>query len=399
MKKFTIILFFLVTMIVNLPVLIWAGAYSPCVLSSEKNPVFGDYNDADPVVGATPFETVNVGFTPMFHSIDVITSAQSIALGESFVANPHGINAFKSNPAALIGIDGLNIYYNHRPMGCNGILENAYYYSLGLIFDASIGKFGIDYSRLDYGSPIDTRTIYMPNVQLEEMYDHTFTISTAFNLYRGIIAGANLKYYNSVTNYAGDVADPETNGAIVADLGILYKMIGFASDESINDYFRFGLSLQNYGTKYQINDSDFELPRYFRAGFSYELTNFQDQGREFHRLLLTAEYKRHLNPNEYYDDERNYGGIGFDYRLIEIFSLRVGALIQPYDNIYGQKNKLSMRYGFGINLPFRKLGFKSPLTLSFDYANIPLNKISYLEFNKDNLSVLTFVLKYEKSLF
>jgi len=374
----------------------------------EQDAVLGGFCAAG-LYNTEPFEYVTTTLTEGIYSFDVISNAQSVALGESFVANPDALAAFKNNPAALIGIEGLNLYYNRRPMDWNSSLEGAHYYSLGLLFDGSIGKFGIDYSR--YSMDVTNgRTIYMPEgySRLIELYNHTITVASAIHLYRGIIAGVNLKYFNFGENYEDEEPEPkqERNGAFVCDIGVLYEVRGFADEQSVKDRFRFGLSFQNYGTDYetgytgQEEFSSVELPRYFRFGFSYKLTNYLRPDREFFGLMITGEYRKFLNPGKYDEGETDYGGIGFDFSFFEVISCRIGGIIQPDRNIYGYNDRLMMRYGFGINLPFERLNYKYPLTLSFEYANIPLYEPDiYFGLDRDSFSVYTVVLKYEDAVF
>lgn len=180
----------------------------------------------------------------------------------------------------------------------------------------------------------------------------------------------------------------------MADAGLLYAIDGPIQKAGIGDKIYFGTVLQNYGTDYIIKNSNTEyydkVPRYFKLGMCYTL-NIEDDETSLFRFVFTAEYKNNVNRPGYLKD---YWGMGFESTFFDMLSLRMGGITRPHSSIYGQRGNMAMRYGAGLNIPFRKLGLNSPLSLAFDYAVIPLFIVDYYSQEKHNLSAFNLYLKY-----
>jgi hypothetical protein len=99
---------------------------------------------------------------------------------------------------------------------------------------------------------------------------------------------------------------------------------------------------------------------------------------------------------------RSYWGVGVETTVFEFLSLRGGASFVPFTGFDGERDRPAYRYGFGLNLPLRKLGSGIPLIISFNYAVEPLNQIvnpalaGFTE--KSSLPSFSFDLHYEANL-
>ena len=81
-------------------------------------------------------------------SADQITDARSIALGESFVANPLSPYSFAFNPSNLSQINDIAVFYNKRSMNWQDYDDSdVYYTSLGAVVPLSIGNIAFTYSK------------------------------------------------------------------------------------------------------------------------------------------------------------------------------------------------------------------------------------------------------------
>lgn len=347
--------------------------------------------------GDQPFsfeQTLDEGY----FSFDLVTSAAGAALGEAYAASPYGYESFRINPANLAGTEGVEVYYNFRAAALR-LSDDAYCYSMGLSMNASLLKLGFDFSRylfkVDEGS-----TLYNPQPGPWESYNHTITASAAIDIYGGLTGGASFKYFNMGTDYSGSVPDQNGKGAWFGDIGILYQSDGIIARELTTDSFSLGLALQNLGTEFESYAGyKYNMPRYLRAGASYRITTNRSNKQEFLRFTFTCEYRRFLNPDRFQEGETDYGNLGMEFRFLEALSLRFGGITKPYNSIYGDKNDLMLRWGLGYKFSLKRWYPNAPVNLSLDYAYIPLDLRDLSDNENDNLSVYTFYLNYEKSLF
>ena len=324
-------------------------------------------------------------------SLDIVTDASSLALGEALVANKFFSYSFFSNPAALQNQKGVNIFYNYRSLNWSNYFGNAFYFSAGAQSSTSIGNIGISINQLYFEKE-------------KTSYDRVFILTYSRTLVDNIMIGINAKLFNR--NFSvPPPAQFETTPALIFDLGLIYNVGKIISEEKFSDDLNLGLSIQNFGTDYRetvMNQEDyFVLPRYLRFGFSYKANFFCNQENESNLdLLVTTEYRNLLNAPKYMNDSRDNWGVGFEALFFKVFSLRYGGIISPSTDIFSERGKFISRYGFGFQLPFEKLGLKIPITIKFDYTPLQVQKAALQGFQNNNtLNNFTLLFSYNKDLF
>jgi|WetSurMetagenome_2_1015567.scaffolds.fasta_scaffold83979_2 hypothetical protein len=80
-----------------------------------------------------------------------------------------------------------------------------------------------------------------------------------------------------------------------------------------------------------------------------------------------------------------------------MISLRVGSVSNAHSTQYGERNKLILRFGAGINVPLNYIIKNFPVSLQLDYANIPVNTKYFgdgFELTNKNLTAYTIQLSY-----
>lgn len=338
------------------------------------------------------------------YSFEIITDPKCVAMGESFVANTNGIGSIQNNPATLIGVEELNFYYNYRSINWTDALEDMSYFSFGSALKTSFGILGLSYHRNNYGEILLT-TPETPNGNgLVKSYEHTFAITFSNMITDELAYGINVKKTAYILDVIRGAINPgNTHFPLTVDFGFIYKMNGFYSEDYITDKINFGLSFQNinkdlydefWGEQPRDNERILSsFPFYMRLGTAY----FLDFNNDFpFQYTFTFEYKRALN--DYRNkDERDFWGAGMEATFYNLLSLRFGGIVNPYTSIYGDKGIISARYGLGINLPLKRLGLDSPLTLSLNYAVIPLKDfrgIFYFEQTRHSLDAFNIQLNY-----
>lgn len=350
-----------------------------------------------------------------FSSLDVNMDARSIAMGESFVANPNGLVAADDNPATLISQKGLSVFYNRRNTTLTKEFDELFFYSGGAALQTTYGNFSFiyKYSKNKVGLPPG---IECPIFEFNNYHDYIVMISYANNLIKDLSIGFNVKTYSNKTepnkiNYI----EAESNNPILFDIGVLYQADGFINSSGINDKYNLGASLLNYGTDYKekvhsyvSSKQDYiitKLPRLLKLAFAYQLNISSFSKSNFLKLLFTGEYSNLLN-SYYYSyntlfyiyrknvtSQKDFWGAGFEATVMDILSLRIGGTAYPFDNYYGFKGDFGLRYGAGINLPFSLIVDNFPLHICFDYA-VMITK------DKDNpLDAFNLSMNYENPFF
>ena len=335
-------------------------------------------------------------------SLDIVTDATGIAMGESSVANPENQAAYFENPAAIPINTGMQIFYNYRSHNWMALAENMKYFSAGGCITTSIGNFGFAYNQFSSGqiatSPTD------PQINTEDV-NRTFILSYSNLILKNLYAGGSVKLFNRSLSSNGSSYSVTSNNAYLFDAGILYMTNGFFTAEKIKDKFNAGASLQNFGSDYKEEYKAFvtetmtqKLPRFLRIGFAYQLNTIVGQRLQANvDFLLIGEYKRLLNPGDSEQNDVNYWGAGIEATLLKIVSLRLGGVASPENSILWDKGKFNLRYGIGLNFPLAVLGLSHPVTIKFDYAVMPINQTS---FDKSQKSLYAFgvSLVYGKSV-
>jgi len=336
-------------------------------------------------------------------SLDIVTDMASIALGESFVANRNSSSSFFENPSALPDDRETRLFFDYRSQAWSPITDNMKYFSFGITNSNSLGNFGFSYNQYTSGDIVTTAE---PIKQTTNDNNRTFILSYSNNLFENLRLGFSAKLFNRSLTSAGMNYSVTSNDAFLFDLGILYGRKGFFNSSSTRDNISFGMSFQNFGTKFTIESTtllltekeNVRLPRYLRLGFAYELNTVpsRSSGATLD-FLLTGEYKSLLNPAEQEKDDVDYWSAGIEAMLFKIISLRLGGVSSPEYNILFDRAKFNLRYGIGLNFPLAVLGLGYPLYIKFDYASIPINHIS-IEGAKNSLYAFGVSLVYNSKM-
>jgi len=276
-------------------------------------------------------------------------------MGESFVALPANPSALMYNPAGLAGLSGIHLSYSQRS-------QIGEYHSTLRSFNAAVvtpfGVFAAQFNHDYYGVlPI---TLSNDGLSPVSAYDYDIGIGYAVGLGRGFSIGGAAKYFES----RGLTPDPLTGYALSStsmpaklyDIGLMYTFRRFHSQATVEDSLTIGMSYQNIGTggnrSYpggHIPELDMQegMPQYFRAGLSYALKVVPRASGEVSpfEAVVSGEYRsaQNLGPDRW--------GLGMEFTIDEILSLRAGGLFQ------NSAEPGHMRYGAGVRLPFRSLGF------------------------------------------
>ena len=330
-------------------------------------------------------------------SLDEATSARSIALGETSVADPYNTTSFIFNPAALFNNTGVDLSFSNRSDGWNSGLKDRHYYSFAFSYNNGIG---FVYNRFHSG------TLTFPGSE-SKSYNTTIGFYFARSIFHNLNAGIGVKTFSKNTEQTGDYAFQYENKLnILVDAGLFYKY-SLPGTDRFNHAINLGLSAQNFGNDYKekMKDSDedyyiIKLPRYLMMGFSYSASIKDFRHKPMIDILLTGEYKDLLNPANSDKANSDYYGIGCELKFIDMIALRVGWVNSPEDNVLFDRKKFKANYGGGINLALSRFGSRIPIVLNFDYTLIPVNQITIINFDggseqsKSKLSAFSLGLKY-----
>lgn len=341
-----------------------------------------------------------------YNSLNTLVDAHSISMGESFVALSNSSSGSFYNPATLNNIEGITTSFNKIYLDWMDWANGMYFFSLNGAVHTPYGTIGLFYNRFDIPSS-EVRDENNSPVGKTHYYDHTYGIGYAKEIIPNLSTGISLKTYNFILERTPSIPNlsqnKTTSQPFLLDVGILYELQIFpASDNFINE-LSLGLSFQNFGTDYRINEKYQRLPHYARLGFSYVfiVNKKNEESLTPFRYTLTGQYCNHLNAWKTMRDAIDYWGTGMEVTFYEIVSLRMGGYAQPHSSIYGEKGLPSFRYGFGLNAPLRAIGIDTPIVIVFDFAMIPLSETDHWSYYhpKKNLTAFSFELRYEEDLF
>lgn len=327
-------------------------------------------------------QTTYTDISFMYTSLDIPTSPDNIAMGESFVANKNSARSFFVNPAALSDSKRITAFYDYRSMAWNSLLSNANYISAGLAISSPGGNYGFSTSQFSSGFLQSGATDQ--NKTLDKNKTLTFSYSRRF--LNNLSFGLSFKVFNRIQTSTGQPkSEIVSDNSYLFDFGALYEFNPIINSEHAVDKLNVGFSIQNFGTKYTeefrqlfVEKTDRKLPRYLRAGFAYGIDLELGEKSQFNiDLLFTGEYKRHVNPAPYENGKVDYYGIGFESTFLRVFSLRIGGYSSPLENILYKKNELNIRYGAGLKIPASVVGLTYPVTLNFDFALIPIQQYNF----------------------
>ena len=351
---------------------------------------------------------IYLGFLDL-SSLTVSSEAADVAMGESYTAYPYGISAFTHNPATLMGTSGANLFYFYRDNEAIDFLDQSQYNTYGASISTSLGNFGVSYQKFSLGRITVTTITNLAGYSQVEFIDETLDLAFSRNFTDQLTLGLGAKWYDGqINNLSGTPLDMSTHGAIIFDIGALYWIPGFVATREVSDHFFFGASFQNFGTDFDYRLEDVpdytavQLPRFFRLGFTYRL-HAQDPGSGFSfKYFLTGEYRRLLNPSDAYNKANcDFGGIGFKAMFFDIFSLEIGGYYNSVPSFTTDEDRFNIRYGFNVDLALKQFGADYPVTVTFQFAHIPVS--NYLEplFSEGskNLPVFSIRLAYTDSIF
>ncbi len=310
-------------------------------------------------------------YLPNHHSFDTVTDPRSVAMGESSVAdagNPAA--ALSSNPANLAFLSGTDLFYNYRSFDWaddDWEIEDLYSWSLGVASPAPLGGVALAFNRMEQGTSEAAR-----------FYGQTFSL--AYGISRGPMAvGGTLKLFNRFFNLFTQIDsgfEQESSYVASFDLGGLYHAGDFA-DGPLGG-LTIGMALQNHSSGHvytttsdgRTSESRISLPLYLRTGIRYAIDRPSTEISPPLGFVMTAEYRRFLNPpagGGFESDDivrdADFGGIGLELTLYRWLSLRTGWI-----NEYQDRHRLYNRLGLGIALsPDRG---RLPGQVGLDYALI-----------------------------
>ena len=316
-------------------------------------------------------------------------SARGAALGRGLVAIIDDANTVFWNPGGTAFLDGFSFSYNNDYFNSN-ILNK----TIRLNSFALVTRFKNKYSIGFNGIFQKEKYLLSPSYPWpKEPKDYNFGISLGYR--KGNIGlGVNFKYL--YTNL--DETDYFTNGrGFAGDLGVLatknYKVR--------NRYplrINYGVSLMNfYSSIKNTNTNPFyiqipleALPMIFRIGYN-AILNIPNRLSKYNRFTISHnfEYFHITNAGRAYPRKGDrLIGFGLDFMLYEVFALRIGDMIQLFDEnttykgYKGYYNGLS--YGIGINLPINRIYKDIPLVVKYDYARFPYNPIELNQTTENN---------------
>jgi hypothetical protein len=358
--------------------------------------------------------TRGIGFSQENSSYEATIDPRSVAMGQSFVGTSRNSTALSCNPAGLSHLEGAHVSYAQRSLDWWSLTKDFKYHSANASISVPFAVFGFSYNRLSLGEFIRTNSSGV-EVGRFTPYEHTFALGASHSFAGGLSVGTSIKTFNFVDIPVTSPSNPEVfsdvekTPPIMFDLGALYSF-SFINDASTVDDFSIGLSLQNFGSNFIIEDktnqfrSSDQLNRYLRVGFAYTIVvNESPEALIPFKGMTTFEYRKLLNG--FSSAQSDFYGFGIEAQIFEILSARLGGFLSNIRWIYGEPKSIAMRYGFGVNIPFRKLGMQTPFTVRFDYAAIPLNEkldldaLLFFRRTNNTLSSFSIAIEYEPDLF
>jgi long-subunit fatty acid transport protein len=253
-------------------------------------------------------------------------AARATGMGEAFVAVANDVSACFYNPSGLTQVKAPQAMFSNIRWPA----EIAYNYAaFALPLEFLDGTLGVHAASLSTGDMI-VRTPLRPEGtgQTFRAANYDLGISFARNLTDHFSFGVTMK---GISEHAYGLS---ASGWAV-DLASMYET-GFGS-------FRFGWILSNFGPDMKYIDEAFALPAVMTFGVAAEAFD-----NDFHRLTIAVQANR---PN----DNAERGSVGAEYRVRNVFALRVGYKVN-YD-----VEKLSLGAGLRINV--EPVG-----TVLFDYS-------------------------------
>jgi len=303
-------------------------------------------------------------------------SARAAGMGRALVAIVDNANTVFWNPGGITFLEGLNISYNYEPKNnnwthyCNKIhnislvkkiknkftigfnFRREYEYRLSGLSDSDIGiSFG--YNKNSFGIGITTKFLYTKEY------------------------GGSRTQKSPIYGY---LPIQSKNPSLAVDIGILYSE-NFDIKNGYMLQFNFGSSLLNISkgigyTKLTSLAVPYEegIPRIFRLGYAIKL--MKPKGERILKWLTVAnnlEYSNVINRDKtkLKWDYKSLG-FGFEFAVYEILFFRVGYHYQKgHKNFRPHPYYTGYTYGFGFRLPAKYIHKSLPLSITYDFAQLP----------------------------
>jgi hypothetical protein len=348
-------------------------------------------------------------FISQVRSQDVIVlempaDARTIALGQATVADINGLACGLGNPAIMSNIHGLSAWYQDRGFNYFNYLGDYRLRTAGISVQTTVGSFSFCYRRFDMGVGEFMLASGPEMVSEAKLFEYIAALSYARQISNSITLGATCKIYDHGYDLQWGSYKPSTTPAYLLDVGILFQPDPFFPSDWLIDKLQIGTSIENFGSDAERTFGvveKYQLPMYWRIGFSWRLAVQKKTDFEFLRLILDGEY-RSIFKSDYYDTRhRDFWGVGMEFRLLTLVAVRIGEEIQPYDDVFGKSGQWNMRYGIGIKLAPQQFGFPVPFSISFDYAVVPLydGNAWFGPLERNQVKAFTIALSYDSPLF
>lgn len=311
-----------------------------------------------------------------FQFLTVGTDARATGLGEAYTTFEGSSNSLFYNPAGLARIQSPVEFSVNR---MSWIADIAYLSgTVGLsIADGDYGIFGLSFNYVDYGEFLFTRVansyvdsdgdITKGYVDVEGAQPYAFSIGLGYGkeLSDKFSIGGQIKYVvqnlgdsylpsEQATNQyvPGEIKNYEV-GVLAFDFGTLYKT-GFKS-------LAFGMSVRNFAQEVKFEKEGFQLPLVFRIGLSMDLTDFYEELKEDHSLMLSVDAAHPRSHPEFI-------AVGLEYTFLKILAIR-GGYVSGQD-LYDITAGFGLKYmGVDFNYSFTPIEyFEDVHRLSLGFA-------------------------------
>jgi hypothetical protein len=314
-----------------------------------------------------------------------ITEPRTIALGDSVAASAGETSAWSINPATLADVDEIGATYSYRNSWYT--FTDQGYYAAGIWMGTSIGTFALHYNRYDQGEWQSTFATGA-NGSAFRMLDYTIAASYATDILSPLSIAATAKMFTASIELTSD--NPATSNAqgVYVDLGVLFSASDILASDANHDSLHAGIAVRNIGGDLlmpSIPDRSSPLLNQWQpighmldAGIEYDLPMLQRDDKTLLRsrilfgLQVLLNDRNNLTGTE--SGMRANGSAGLEALVYDILALRLGTVIQPVDNVYGDAGQPTFRYGFGINLPLSRIGLDIPLTVGSDYVRVVMRE-------------------------
>lgn len=287
-----------------------------------------------------------------FQFLSINSDARAASMGEAMTSSRAGSTSMFFNPAGMASMEGMIDVSGSVNKWIADIRHTTFAVAYKP-FEGEYGIIGVNMQMIDYGEFF--RTVVNTNNPLGYEDQGTFKLNAfAFGLgYAKQITdrfsvGGNVKYVKQDlgSSSVAIVTEVDTSQKTVTNtLSPLVFDFGTQFKTGIKSLI-FGMSVRNFSQEVKYAKEGIQAPLIFTLGISMDVMDLVDQ-LPFEQSLYVALDASH------YKDHPEQIKLGFDYKLLDMLSLRAGYVSNNDDN--------SFTYGFGVT----KFGF------TFDYAYTP----------------------------